>query len=498
MAQAGALLREHHIVHRPGLNEELAATAAFGTQMLHEVPGARYDGVFALWYGKAPGVDRTGDAFHHHNFRGVGRHGGVLAVAGDDPHARSTIFPSDSSTAFYKFYMPVLAPGNLQEVIDFGQHGFALSRASGLWVGFKFVTDIADSAALAWVGPDRVRPVLPEVMLDGAPLRPALRANLAGPPMLETERVIYHGQLEIARRYAALNGLNRVVSRPARARIGLLASGKTWYDLRQALRDLGLDDDALAAHGIALLKIGMLFPLEPGVIREFARGLEEIVVIEDKRPFLELFVKDILYAEPERPRVTGKTDDSGAPLLPAHGELSADAIARALLRRLGNVDTPQAQLRARLLSQPPYARIVETFGADARVHWHLHPAFLRCLGVRHKLRIGAWFRPAQRALAWGKRLRGTWIDLFRRAQVRRVERALIGQYEASLDGALAVLTPANHACAVELAGLPDGVRGYEAVKLASVTTYLQRVRETASELEVPIADAELRRILSER
>ena len=358
MEHARRLLDEHHIVHRPGLNEELAATAAFGTQILHDVPGARYDGVFAMWFGKAPGVDRTGDAFHHHNFRGIGRHGGVLAVAGDDPHARSTIFPSDSNVAFYKFYMPVLAPGNLQEVIDFGLHGYALSRASGLWVGFKFVTDIADSAGVATVGPGRVVPVIPEVKLDGAVVRPALRANLAGPPMIEIERVIYHGQLEIARRYAALNGLNRIVLRPERPRIGLITGGKTFHDVRQALRDLGLDDAAMLARGIALLKIGMLFPLEPDIVREFARGLEEIVVIEDKRPFLELFVKDILYGEAQRPRVVGKNDEAGAPLLPAHGELSPDAIARALLRRLGDlVDSPVGRERADFLAQPPRAPI---------------------------------------------------------------------------------------------------------------------------------------------
>lgn len=348
MGRNRSLLEAHHIVHRHGLNEELAATAAFGTQTLHDVPGARYDGVFAMWFGKAPGVDRSGDAFHHHNFRGVGRNGGVLVVAGDDPHARSTIFPSDSNAAFYKFFMPVLAPGNVQEVLDFGLHGYALSRAAGLWVGFKFVTDIADSAAMAWVGGDRVRPVLPEVRFDGQVLRPTLRANEAGAPLIEAERRIVHGQLEIARRYAALNGLNRIVVRPEKATIGLLSSGKTYYDLRQALEDLGLDDAALKSKGIRILKMGLIFPVEPEIVREFADGLDEIIVVEDKRPFLELFVKDILYPLAQRPRVLGKTDADGQPLLPTHGELSPEVIARALQSRLGPVlDDLPAAVRAR-------------------------------------------------------------------------------------------------------------------------------------------------------
>src|SRR5690606_37967660 len=170
---------------------------------------------------------------------------------------------------------------------------------------------------------------------DGAVLQPKLRANEAGPPLIEAERRIFHGQLEIARRYAALNGLNRIVVRAPQPRIGLLTSGKTYFDVRQALRDLGLDEAALLARGISILKMGMIFPVEPGIVREFAKGLEELIVIEDKRPFLELFVKDILYGEAERPRVLGKTDEHGAPLLPAHGELSADQIARALVQRLG-------------------------------------------------------------------------------------------------------------------------------------------------------------------
>ncbi|NML47254.1 indolepyruvate ferredoxin oxidoreductase family protein [Ramlibacter sp. G-1-2-2] len=329
------LLAQHQVVFQPGLNEELAATAIFGSQTLQSVPEAKHDGVYGLWYGKSPGVDRAADAFRHANFRGVGRNGGVLCVAGDDPHARSTIYPSDSNLVFASFLMPVLAPGNIQEVLDFGLHGYALSRASGLWVGFKLVTDVADSCASALVGPERVQPVLPQVEWEGKPFAPALRVNEAGPPMLQAERQIVGAQLEVAREYARLNGLNRITVNPPQARIGLLTGGKTYYDLRQALHDLGLDDAALEAAGIRILTLGMLYPVEPGIVQEFARGLDEIIVVEDKRAFLELALKDLLYAGEHRPAVVGKHDELGRDLFPAHGELSADVIARVLRARLG-------------------------------------------------------------------------------------------------------------------------------------------------------------------
>jgi indolepyruvate ferredoxin oxidoreductase len=384
MARNQTLLDAHHVVHRTGLNEELAATAAFGTQALHEVPGARYDGVYAMWFGKAPGVDRSIDAFHHHNFRGVGRNGGVLVVAGDDPHARSTIFPSDSNAAFYKLFMPVLAPGNVQEVLDYGLHGYALSRASGLWVGLKFVTDVADSASVAWVRPERVKPVVPQVLLDGKPLQPVFRPNEAGPPLIEAERRIADGQLEIARRYAALNGLNRIVVRPQAPRIGIVTSGKTYYDVRQALRDLGFTSDAMLADaGIGLLKMGLIYPVEPDIVREFARGMQELVVVEDKRPFLELFLKDILYGTADQPRVLGKRDENGQPLLPVHGEQSADTIARALLKRLGDaVRTPAAQARAQLLLPATGSRRAPIMLSTART-----PYF--CSGCPHNTSLKA-------------------------------------------------------------------------------------------------------------
>lgn len=336
MMRNAAAFEAEHVFHQLGLNEELAATALYGTQMVGEVPGAKYDGVFGMWFGKAPGVDRAADAFHHANFHGTAAHGGVLAVAGDDPHARSTILPSDSNTIFSSMYMPVIAPGNVQEVLDFGRHAYALSRAAGLWVGFKLVSDIADSAATAEVGPDRVRPQVPAVSFDGQPYTPQFHANEAGPPMIAREREIYYGRLELAREYARINGLNRVLGADTGARLGILTGGKTYYDLREALRLLGIADEAeLAARGIRILKMGLLYPFDVKTALEFAEGLDEVLVVEDKRPFLELFLKDALHGRAGAPFVSGRNDRDGRLLLTACGELSVEIIVDALARWLG-------------------------------------------------------------------------------------------------------------------------------------------------------------------
>lgn len=350
MIRNRALLQQNRIVFQPGLNEEMAATAVFGSQLVEHLDGADVQGVFSMWYGKAPGVERAGDAFHHYNFRGTARHGGVLAVAGDDPFARSTVFPSDSNSGFYKWFMPILAPADLQDVVDFGLHGFALSRAAGLWTGFKLVTDVAESAMTVSVGPDRIQPIIPEVEYDRRRFEPRLRVNEAGPAMIEGERELYYARLEVARRYAAINGLNRVTLAAPRPRIGLVASGSTYFVLRQALRDLGLTDAELKDRGVSVLKVGMIFPLDTDIVRAFSEGLEDLVVFEDKRPFLEGFIKDALFNLPKRPNVIGKRDERGGDFLPAHGELTSTIIARALAMRFAKAfDLPDLPARAAAL-----------------------------------------------------------------------------------------------------------------------------------------------------
>jgi indolepyruvate ferredoxin oxidoreductase len=328
------LLREHNVVFISGVNEDLGATAVYGSQLANYFPQPKYDGVLGVWYGKGPGVDRTGDIFKHANFAGIGQHGGVLALGGDDPLSKSSTLPTHSEVAFYDAQFPVLFPGNVQEILDLGRLGFELSRYSGLWVGFKIVTNVADEIGTAEVGLDRVTIVDPGFLYEGKPWRPSQNPLLLPPYGLEMEREIHYGRLEAAKAFAAANGINRVALDTPDAWLGLVAAGKTYYDLREALRELGLDEAALRHHGIRILKLGMLFPMESGIVRHFARGLSEILVVEEKRSFVEMFVRDVLYNEAGHPRVIGKRDEAGRPLVPAHGELDADRIAQIVASRL--------------------------------------------------------------------------------------------------------------------------------------------------------------------
>ena len=352
------LLAEHDIRWQPGINEDLAATAVWGTQQRALGRLARHDGVLGMWYGKGPGVDRCGDVFKHANFMGVTDNGGVLAVGGDDPGAKSSTLPTDSNPTFYDALMPILYPGTIQEVLDLGLHGYALSRYSGLWAGLKIVTNIADGLATAEVGPDRIAPIDPGLVIDGQPWRHVQRDGLLAPISLEQEKEIFYGRLEAAKAYAAANGINRIAGATGPAWLGIVASGRTYHEVLQALSDLGLTEDDLREHGVRLLRLGMIYPLEPSVVRAFASGLEEILVIEEKRPFVEMFVRDILYPLAERPRVVGKQDAEGRLLVPADGELTADRLAPLLGRRLG----------ARLSSAVLEARLALLESAAASVH----------------------------------------------------------------------------------------------------------------------------------
>ena len=278
-------------------------------------------------------MDRCGDVFKHGNFKGTAPNGGVLVLAGDDPMAKSSTLPTQVEPAFYDAQIPILYPGSIQEVLDLGLHGIALSRFSGLWVAFKIVTTIADGFGIAEVAPDRVVPTCPELEIDGRPWQHTQRPGLVTPMSLEQEKDIAYGRLDAAVAYAAANGLNEISGATGAARLGIAAAGRTFAELRQALADLGLDDDDLRRFGIRLLRLGMVWPMEPDIVRRFARGLDEILVLDEKRAFIELFLRDVLYGRSGAPRVVGKTDELGQRLVPADGELSADRIAAVVANR---------------------------------------------------------------------------------------------------------------------------------------------------------------------
>ena len=329
------LLLEHNIKFVDGLNEDLAATAVWGTQMLHTVGKQKFDGVTGMWYGKAPGVDRSGDALKHANYTGIGKNGGVLAVAGDDPSCKSSSLCSQSEPMLMHVGIPSLYPGNVQEILDLGLHGYNMSRLSGLWVGLKIVTNVADGSGTANVSPERLNFVTPDLMFDGQAFTPNMNLGMnVRAQALEMEQSLYTRRLEVAKRYARENRLNNVVFENPDAWLGIITAGKTYNDLRQCFLELGLDDAALRRYGVRILKMGMLFPMEPTVVREFAQGLEEIFVIEEKRPFLEMFAKNVLYGRANAPRIVGKFDEEENELLPHYGEFESDVIGRALTQRL--------------------------------------------------------------------------------------------------------------------------------------------------------------------
>ena len=345
LVQIEAHLKAHNIHFQPGVNEDLAATAAWGTQQLGLFPGAKHDGVFTLWYGKGPGIDRSMDALKHANNAGTAKHGGVLALAGDDHVCASSTLPHQSEFDFMAANIPVLNPAGVQEFLDFGLYGIALSRFSGLWVGFICVAETVDSSAIVTLDPGRVTIRLPE---DYA--MPAGGLNIRWPdPPLEQERRLHEHKMGAALAFARANGLDRTVIDGSGRRIGIVTTGTSYLDVRQALDLLGLDERAAAALGLSLYKVGMSWPLEPQGAIAFASGLEELVVVEEKRSLIEAQLKDILYPLPtgRRPRIVGKEDATGRTLFPAVYELNPVMIARAIAERLPN--GPEAdQARRRL------------------------------------------------------------------------------------------------------------------------------------------------------
>ena len=341
-------LKRHRIVFQPGLNEELAATAVWGTQQVTMTPRANVDGVFAMWYGKGPGVDRSGDVFKHANAAGTSRHGGVLVLAGDDHGAKSSTLPHQSDHIFKACGLPVFYPATVQEYLDLGLHGWAMSRWSGLWVAMKTVTEVVEASASVEVDPDRVRIVIPEDFPYPHDDPHGLNIRWPDAPLAQEAR-LFNYKWYAALAYVRANRLNRTVVDSSRAWFGILTAGKAYLDTMQALEDLGLDAEACERLGIRVFKCGVVWPLEAATVREFATGLDEILVVEEKRQVLEYALKEELYnwRDDVRPRVYGKFDEKdgrggewampqGQWLLPGLGELSPAIIAKAIAARLLN------------------------------------------------------------------------------------------------------------------------------------------------------------------
>ena len=338
LARVRRLLDEHRIHFVPGVNEDLAATSVFGSQIHRSLGQSRYDGVVGIWYGKGPGVDRSGDIFRHANIAGTGANCGALVLGGDDHVSKSSTIPHQSDLSFYNHAMPVFYPGNTQETLDYGLLAIALSRFSGAWVAMKMVTNVCDAGGTVEVDPARLAIRIPEGYEKKTDARLLIPMTL----MLEPE-VLYR-RLEAAREFARVNNVNRSFGAGDGAWLGIASAGKAYYDLMQALADLGLQRaDDLARAGVRIAKFGMTYPLEPRFTAEFARGLQTILVVEEKRSFLELQLRESLYNSPDHPAILGKGDQTAAPLFSAAGELDPEMITR-VLAQLFNLPTARLAL----------------------------------------------------------------------------------------------------------------------------------------------------------
>ncbi|HXD04626.1 MAG TPA: indolepyruvate ferredoxin oxidoreductase family protein [Burkholderiaceae bacterium] len=362
--QAKKHLAANNVVFQPGVNEELGATAVWGTQQLDLYPEQKkFDGVFGIWYGKGPGVDRCSDVFKHANMAGTAKHGGVIAIAGDDHIAKSSTAAHQSDHIFKACGLPVFFPASVQEILDLGLHAFAMSRFSGVWAGMKTIQEIVESSSSISVDPDRVNIVMPE---DFPMPAGGLHIRWPDAPLEQEARLMDH-KWYAALAYIRANRLNHTVIDSPNARLGLIASGKSYNDTRQALYDLGLDEDTCRRVGIRLHKVGVVWPLEATITREFALGLQEILVIEEKRQVIEYQLKEELYnwRSDVRPNVLGKFDEpegdaSGGEwsrpnpsdnwLLRAKADLTPAIIARAIGKRLIKLGV-DADTRARIESR---------------------------------------------------------------------------------------------------------------------------------------------------
>lgn len=365
LVKARKHLDRYDVVFQPGLNEDLAATAVWGSQQVGLSPGARKDGVVGLWYGKGPGVDRCGDVFKHANAAGSAALGGVLAIAGDDHTCKSSSIPHQSDHAFISALMPMLYPSSVHEFLEMGLLGIAMSRFSGCWVGFKVISETVEISSVIDLGQEARSFVLPQdfqLPPDGLNLR------WPDPPLVQDARLQEHkGYAAIA--FARANGVDRLISSHKHDRFGIVASGKAYEDVRQALAELGLGAQEQAAIGLRLYKVRMPWPLEPEGIRAFSRGLEEVLIVEERREIIENQIKEQLFnwRADVRPRIVGKFDHEDRPFLGLSAGLTVATVAGAIAERLLHLDLPDG------LADRLRGRAAALHAAEDRARAHVPP-----------------------------------------------------------------------------------------------------------------------------
>ena len=347
---AGDLLEKHAIHFQPGVNEDLAATAVTGTQQLDAVPDPRVDGVFSIWYGKGPGVDRSLDAMKHGNYSGAHKNGGVLVVYGDDHPGKSSTVGNQSDPALASVAIPSLYPANVGEFIEFGLKGWAMSRYSGLWVGFKCVNETVEQTATCDIRLDELDIVTPDPgeLPEGGVNHRQIAYDREG-----DERLVYNDRLRLAREFVRANGLDRVTHGNGRGRLGIVTAGKAWQDTLSALGLLGIDDDVAKEIGLGVYKVGCIWPLEPEGLGAFAAGYDELLFVEEKKAIVEEQAAHLLYNASPRPRISGKFSPDGAPLIDKTGLLDPNDIAVAIAGRLlaGGYEDPALAERAQRLCE---------------------------------------------------------------------------------------------------------------------------------------------------
>jgi len=351
LLSAKKYLDEYGIVFQPGVNEDLAATAVWGSQQLHLSPGAKNDGVIGIWYGKGPGVDRSGDVLKHANAAGTSKHGGVLCLAGDDHGAKSSTLPHQSDHDFMSAIIPMLYPSSIHEFIEMGLLGIAMSRYSGCWIGMKVISDTVETTAAIDLTAESRQFIIPtdfELPEDGL--------NLRWPD----DRWSQDDRLQNYKPYAALafaraNQVDQITLDSSNARLGIVASGKAYENVRQALRELEINETTAEHLGLRVYKVRMPWPLEPEGIRQFSLGLEEVLIVEERREIIENQIKQQLFnwRTDVRPRIIGKFDHHDQHVLSLNQELTVGSVARAIADRLLNFEM-DASLKQKI---------------EAKLHW---------------------------------------------------------------------------------------------------------------------------------